>query len=391
VARLDAWIESEGFRGWDPFDALNSRALKALAFGSRRLGQLSVQALKRCPINVRPLLGIPKGYNPKGMGLFLASYWRKYQMSKEARHLERVNFLADWLHANVVPGYHGACWGYNFDWPNRAFFALAGTPTIVNTACIGLAFMDLARGDESRALGAPALLTARSACDFILSDLRTEQPAADELCFSYTPIDSRYIHNANVLGAWLLAEVAAQTSEKDLAKAALASARYTARRQRSDGAWRYGEAANEGWVDNFHTGYVLMALKRLGSCLRTDEFAACVSKGYRFWKTHMFTPEVVPKYYASKLHPIDSHCVAVAVLTFLAFADEDVEARPLAAQSAEWGIAHLQNPAGYFDYQITPSYRVRIPYMRWTQAWMQRALTELCATAPSPNSKIVCG
>jgi hypothetical protein len=83
--------------------------------------------------------------------------------------------------------------------------------------------------------------------------------------------------------------------------------------------------------------------------------------------------------------------VAVAVLTFLAFADEDVEARPLAAQSAEWGIAHLQNPAGYFDYQITPSYRVRIPYMRWTQAWMQRALTELCATAPSPNSKIVCG
>jgi hypothetical protein len=109
LSKLDFWIEREGFSGWDPHDALNSRALKALTFGNRRLGQVFLHVLKRCPINVRPLLGIKKGCNPKGMGLFLASYWRKYQMSKQARHLERVNFFADWLHANVVPGYHGAC------------------------------------------------------------------------------------------------------------------------------------------------------------------------------------------------------------------------------------------------------------------------------------------
>jgi hypothetical protein len=245
--------------------------------------------------------------------------------------------------------------------------------------------MDLARSSKSGALGKPALETARSACEFIVRDLRMCRQTADELCFSYTPIDSRYIHNANVMGAWLLAEVAAQTSEKELAAMALASARYTARRQRLDGAWGYGEAANEAWIDNFHTGYVLMALKHLAARLRTDEFAACVSKGYRFWKTHMFRHDGAPKYFLDRVYPIESHCVATAILTFLAFADEDAEGCHLALRSAQWGTAHLQNPAGYFDYQITPFYRSRIPYMRWVQAWMQRALTELLATEPISN------
>ena len=60
--------------------------------------------------------------------------------------------------------------------------------------------------------------------------------------------------------------------------------------------------------------------------------------------------------------------MATAVLTFLAFADEDSGARHLALRCAQWGIAHLQSPEGYFDYQITPLYRIRIPYMRWVQA-----------------------
>src|SRR5437868_2984242 len=71
---LDHWIEAEGFAGWDPYDALNSPLLRALTFGSRRLGQVWVQLLKRSPLNLRSLLRISKGYNPKGMGLFLASY-----------------------------------------------------------------------------------------------------------------------------------------------------------------------------------------------------------------------------------------------------------------------------------------------------------------------------
>ncbi|GAB4580732.1 MAG: exopolysaccharide biosynthesis protein VpsJ [Anaerolineales bacterium] len=375
--RLDRWIERENFMGWDPYDALNSPFLKALTFGNRRIGQGWVQLLKRSPINLRPLLRVRKGYNPKGMGLFLASYLRKYQMTGDVAHLERVKFFAEWLRANVSPGYHGACWGYNFDWPNRGFFAPAGTPTIVNTAFIGLAFMDVLTLGDTSPLGPLALSLAKSASEFILRDLHAEAPTPDELGFSYTPLDRRVVHNANMLGAWLLAEVGARMGDNALCEAALKASRFTVHRQRTDGAWLYGVTPYDDWIDNFHTGYVLSALKRISSLAHTSEFDQPLQKGYAFWKTHFFLTDGTPKYYENATYPIDTHCAAQAILTFLAFADVDPEAKGFAVRIARWGIEHLQSPQGYFYYQLHRPYPIRIPYMRWTQAWMQRALMEV--------------
>jgi len=382
--RLDAWIESQGFCGWDPFDALNSPLVKSLTFGSRRIGQVWVQLLKRSSINLRPLLGIPKDYNPKGMGLFLSSYLHKYQRSGETSNTEKVVFFANWLQQNVSPGYHGACWGYNFDWPNRDFYAPKGTPTIVNTAFIGLAFLDLYRLVKENLLtlgqqfSSPETLLeiVRSSCQFLLYDLQISQSEPDECCFSYTPLDNRCVHNANVLGAWLLAEVGVITSESELTRVALQSARYTARRQRSDGSWPYGEAVHDAWVDNFHTGYVLVALKHIGERLNTNEFEKVVEEGYQFWKRTMFSPDGTPKFYANSIYPVDTHCAAQGVLTFLAFADDDTQALEWAGRVAGWAVENLQNEQGYFNYQRTRYWINHIPYMRWTQAWMQRALTE---------------
>jgi hypothetical protein len=385
--KLDTWIELEHFKGWDPHDALTSPLLKRLTFGNRLLGIAWVQLLRRSPVNLRPLLGVPKGYNPKGMGLFLASYLRKYQMTGDPQHLERARFFADWLWEHISPGYSGACWGYNFDWPNRGFFAPAGTPTIVNTAFIALAFLDLHVHYSNFQSPIPGpgqvsnlhypLSVARSGCDFILNDLNPIRPAQDELCFSYTPLDRRCVHNANLMGAWLLAEVYTHTEESILAEQALAAARYAAHRQRPDGSWPYGEGHKDGWVDNFHTGFVLVALKHIAAGLETDEFGDAIARGYRFWKERMFLPDGTPKYYPDKVYPIDAHCVAQAVLTFLEFTDRDPQAGAWAWRVARWGIEHMQDPKGYFHYQIHRHHRIRIPYMRWSQAWMQRALTEL--------------
>ncbi|MCB8943132.1 MAG: delta-aminolevulinic acid dehydratase [Ardenticatenaceae bacterium] len=369
--RLDAWIEREQFKGWDPYDALNSPLLKALTFGQRRIGQVWVQVMKRSPVNLRPLLGVPKGYNPKGMGLFLASYWRKYQQTGSQAHLEKVRFFYDWLRANASPGYQGACWGYNFDWPNRGFFAPAGTPTVVNTSFIALALLDVVPQFPA------ALDLAVSACQFFQHDLNHLRPRPDELCFSYTPLDERYIHNANILAAQVLAQVGQLQADPQLKEMAWQSARYTVHHQREDGSWLYGEGERDQWVDNFHTGFVLVALRDIARSLETAEFDTAVHAGYAYWKQHFFLPDGTPKYYADKLYPIDIHAVAQAVLTFLAFADVDDEAALWARKVAAWGIRQMQDSSGYFHFQIYGRYRSRVPYMRWCQAWMQRALTEL--------------
>ena len=357
LAALDRWIERNEFKGWDPHDGLNSPLVKRLTFGSHLLGIVALQLIKRSPINLRPLLGVKKGYNPKGMGLFLASYLRKSDAT-------RSRFFLDWLEANATPGYHGACWGDNFDWPNRNFFAPAGTPTIVNTAFIGLACLDA--GDRGVAL-------ARSACEFILRDLKRHRANEHEHCFSYTPIDNRQVHNANVVGAWLLAETSKITGDSELAAAALSAARFTARRQRDDGTWPYGEGRRDAWVDNFHTAYVLVALRRIGRAVDTSEFDEGIRRGYDYW-TRMFDEDGAPHYFSNRKWPVDAHCAAQAILTFIEFGD-----LANARKVAKWTIENMQDRQGYFHYQVHRFHRIRIPYMRWCQAWMQRALTELAA------------
>jgi hypothetical protein len=114
--------------------------------------------------------------------------------------------------------------------------------------------------------------------------------------------------------------------------------------------------------------------------MRTDEFDQCISRGYRFWKERMFLADGCPKYYPDSTFPIDVHSVAQAILTFLEFRYEDTEALEHAIRVAQWGIENLQDSSGYFYYQVRRGYSIRIPYMRWAQAWMQRALTELAYT-----------
>ena len=384
--KLDSWIETEKFKGWDPFDALNSPVLRRLTISNRRVGQFWVQVLKHSPINLRPLLRITKAHNPKAMGLFLASSLRKYTLFGNSEYLDHALFFADWLKDHISPGYSGACWGYNFDWPNRGFFAPAETPTIVNTSFIALAFLDLfniSDQNHSSFEELNALTLAESACNFIISDLNTIRPAYRELCFSYTPHDQRYVHNANVLGAWLLAAVHSYTGQSDFAEYSLAAARYTCHRQQDNGAWFYGESHYDHWVDNFHTGFVLVGLKKIAEYLATKEFDDIIYHGYTFWKSKFFLPNGWPKYTPDRIFPSDIHSVSQAILTFLEFSDLDEDALCLAERTALWGIEHMQDTNGSFHYQVHRHYRIKIPYMRWSQAWMQRAFVEMLSKFPT--------
>jgi hypothetical protein len=180
------------------------------------------------------------------MGLFLASYWRKYLLTGQEQHLERAKFCAScWriMHhrdtaapagATISTGPTGALRRRrNADYRQHFLYRPAFLDLVNLTAQYGI------RIPSSKVES--VLAVAGSACDFIMNDLNRIEPAPDEVCFSYTPLDRRYVHNANVLGAQLLAGTYAHTQERQLAEMALYAARYTARRQEPNGSWKYGE------------------------------------------------------------------------------------------------------------------------------------------------------
>jgi hypothetical protein len=387
LGRLLRYCRDEGWAGYDPYDGLNSPLVKALTLNSKPLRIAATQLIKRSPVNVRPLLGIRKGFNPKGLALAARALilLSRAKVGDEAANAgDQANVAGgsvEELEADVKSlltrldklrseAYTEACWGYNFDWQSRAFFAPLGTPNVVSTVFAAHAFLDWheATGDER------AFETACSSCRFLLDRInRTNE--GDEFCFSYTPLDRSRVHNVNLLAAELLARMFAKDGREEYRDAALSATRYTLARQKQDGSWPYGEDPSQAWIDSFHTGFVLVSLRRIGVCVGPDDLRPALNAGFEYYSRRFFLADSTPGYYHDHLFPVDVHSAAQAIITFVEMTDLMPNARQMADRAATWAIENLQDPAGFFHFQRRRFYTIKIPYMRWAQAWMLYALS----------------
>jgi hypothetical protein len=378
------WCRAHDFAGYDPYDGLNSRLFQATSLKHSRIARLSwTQLFKRSPLNLRRLARVPAERNPKGTALFalaaLADYRRLLTVEAEA---DARALLDDLLAAHLTSKSGEACWGYNFDWQSRSFFASLGTPTVVPTAFAARAFIEAARafGDESYLQG------ARSACDFILDDLNRSEESADEVCFSYSPLDRTRVFNASLLAGEVLASVGALTGENDLVEEGMRAALYVVRRQSADGSWAYGVDGYQSWADNFHTAFVLTSLSRIIDVVSEPGAVATGSKeqlygvlrrGYDFWRERFFLANGWPKYFPDRLYPADAHSAGAALVALVELQTFDSGATELADKIARWAIENLRDPRGFFYYQRRRFHTVRTPYMRWSEAWMLYGLSRL--------------
>jgi len=375
---LFEWCRARDFAGHDPFDALNSRIFQATPFARSETARLVwTQIIKRSPLNLRRLAGVPAQKNAKGTALFTLAALANYRRLETTKAESEARDLLDELIGLKISGYSGAAWGYSFDWQSRHFFAARGTPMIVPTAFAARALLQAA--DTFR--DERCWEIARSSCEFILHDLKRTVETEDEVCFSYSPIDHTCVFNGSLLAAETLASVGAVTGENDFCELAIRAGRYVVKRQRGDGAWAYGAAANQAWVDNFHTGYVLQSLSRImKSCpAAAGQFADALERGYKFWRERFFLADGWPKYYDDALYPADTHTAAAAIVTLLELRPLDSGALSLAEKIAVWLLNNMRDNSGSFYYQRKRFHTVRTPFMRWSQAWTAYALARLLA------------
>jgi len=379
--KLEAYCRAEGYKGWDPYDGLNSRLFQSIPIikdvSAARL--IFIQLIKRSPLNLRRPLLIVKDYNPKGLALFLSGYCNLYRADKNPDVLDTIKFLADKLIELRSNGFSGSCWGYNFDWQARAFFQPRFTPTVVATAYAGGALLDA----YEILPDARFLETACDAKNFILKDLNRTHDAAGDFAFSYSPLDETQIYNASLLGTRLLSRIYFHTNKTELIEAARRSAAFCCKNQRADGSWSYGTLPFHSWIDNFHTGYNLECLETYRRISGDADFDEALKKGFDFYIENFFTQDGIPKYYDRAVFPIDPHNTAQFVIT-LSRLGRFEEYRATIDKVLRWTIDNMQNEKGYFYYQRTARFTNRIPYIRWTQAWMFYALTEYIKQIKQP-------
>ena len=303
IGRLANWLEKNDYSGYDTFDGLNSQVLRPLTFNNKFLQTVLQQGIRRFPLNLRPVLGVSKSRSTKGMGFLARGFMRLHQATGDPAWRGKAELALEWLEENQSAGHSGACWGNHFDYQSRSFYLPKGVPTVVWTSLIGHAFLDAY--DQ---YGANRYLNiANSACEHILRDLDTFADR-DGLCISYIPGMNKQVHNANTLGASLLARTFAHTGTQSYRALAAKAIQYTAQHQRPDASWYYGEAANLHWIDNFHTAYVLDCFKHYLQNTGDERFDQCMMNGYGYWKKTFFLEDGTPRYYHYKTLPIDIQC-----------------------------------------------------------------------------------
>ena len=382
---LRSYCESQHFKGWDPYDGLNSKVFRAIPFlKNSALCRLAViQGFKRCPVNIRPIALVPKKYNAKGIGLFLQAYCNLYKAVKGNPKLEvfwgspesllgQVRELADLLFVLQSKGYSGACWGYDFDWQSRAFFLPKGTPTVVATAFVVEALLDAYEltGEEAY------LSAALSSAKFILQDLnRIQKP--EGFMFSYSPLDERAVYNATLLGSKTLALIYHYVKNEALKSAARASVQAVCNTQHANGAIPHSDQVGDVWRDNFHTGFKLECLALYQKYCEDTSFSDNLDRGYDYWINHFFIKESgIAKYYDTSdgTDLIDLHCMAQAIPTLYktGHLEENIF---LVEKMIDWAISNMFSPQGYFYFQKKRGRVNKICYMRWPNAWMLYGLS----------------
>ena len=382
--KLLDFCKKNDWAGYDPYDALNSRIFEFLPFLNFRIPRLVfTQFVKRRPVNFRPLLLTPKTLNPKALALSLMSFIKLSKLGLLAQE-DLIAKMIDMLIAYRSPGSSYWCWGYSFPWQTRTILVPKGAPNLVCTVFVANALLDVYELNcEQRCLN-----IAASAAEYILNELYWTE-GEDAASISYPLPSSRTpVHNANFLGAALLCRVYKHSGDKNFLYAALRVARYSAARQRDDGSWDYGELPKQRWVDNFHTGYNLCALRSICQYIETSEFDLCIRRGFEFYRNHFFREDGAPRYFHDRTYPIDIHSVAQSIITMLTFRDLNGGNAKQVYSVFRWAMDHLWDEKGYFYYQDLPLYKIRIPYMRWSQAWMLLALvTFLEHSEDTPTSQ----
>ena len=212
---------------------------------------------------------------------------------------------ANWLGLLSTRGLYQAC--SQLIMPNSR---PNSTPNTIATAFAGLALLDAYESTRDEQL----LALATGTGEFFLHHVpQTED--GDGAFFGYLAGDRTPIHNANTLVCALLARLSKHADRDEMRRAAEAGLRWTVGLQRPDGSWPYGERPHLGWVDNFHTGYVLDSLIYSSDAGVDVDGGAALERGLDYYRHALFLDDGTPKYLADSIYPIDSQCLAQGIHT----------------------------------------------------------------------------
>lgn len=372
---LRSYIESEKFKGYDPYDVLNS-PIPLLKMG-KWAPIIATQIQKRNPLNLRPAIGIKKDYNPKGLGLMLHSYSLISGINNSNYNIQ-IEELLQLLNSLKTDGYAGTCWGYNFGWASPEKYLAPYSPTSVVTGfiCKGLfaAYQSTQREDIKNII--------ISIAPFVLIELGRINDESG-ICISYSTKKQDCCYNASLLAGEILSILYLLTNQNEYKELAIQTVNFVVSKQHADGHWAYSKSLITGierTQTDFHQGFVIESIYNIISRLNYNNITidSSLELGMKFYLEKQFSIEGRSFFRLPKKFPTDIHHQAQGIITICRYIPGLKKNIPVAEKMAIWAIQNMQDKkTGAFIYRKGKHISDNTKYIRWGQAWMFLALSEL--------------
>jgi GT2 family glycosyltransferase len=370
VRLLEDHGHRSGWAGTDPYDGLNATRFVSLPQRSVLGRRVLTQLVKRSPLDLRPLLGIPPSRNAATLAWAVSAYAKGSFLPAELQR-DRLDAAVRTLISMRLPNWDEPCWSYPFPTQTRVLRYGADEPNTIATSFAAMALLDAyeATGEERLAE------LARGVGRFFVRHVpQTEDPPGAR--FGYLVGDRSPIHNANTHVCAVLARLVSH-GEEQYREAIVRGLTWTLERQRADGSWPYGERSDLEWVDGFHTGYVLDSLRTCADAGVDERAEAAWRRGLEYWRANLFGEDGTPKYYNDETYPIDNQSAAQGIQTLAIASAHDPSCLDQAWKVFEWTMANMRRRDGLFYFQRRRHWINRAAHIRWTETCMLLALTHL--------------
>ena len=394
VLRFIGWLDQYGETSYDFQDYYASdwgRYAKALYYRKPRLGTLAVA---------------PMVFSEAFMPSAKAIFWKRqrfpiadahYAMGfaflskllKQESYFSRTVHFLEVLKQTRCAGYSNWCWGYPFNWETIRGTIKAGTPLITTVPYVYEAFKqawEIDKADEW-------LQIMHSTAEHALLDYKDIPTSPSASTCSYTPYPEQSIGvvNANAYRAFLLTSAAHDFSDARYWEVAEKNLNFVLEAQNDDGSWYYAKDGKRGFIDHFHTCFVLKALTKIEALNGHSGCTAAIERGVGYYVSNLFDEAGLPKPFSSRprltvyrreLYDY-AECINLAALLKGRFPALD----RLLASVLQDVLTVWQKPDGSFRSRRLLLGWDNTPMHRWAQAQLFRSLCQLmsrnAATAQS--------
>lgn len=271
---------------------------------------------------------------------------------------------------------HGKGVGHQFDWYTTALIPKY-------TPCVTLSsyLVDyLLEEDPDRY----ADILMQIGC-FVYHDLNLAENPDGSRKVAYTPLDNRWVINANSYAARIMMRLGAHFARDEYTALSEKLFLYVLNRQEDDGSWFYFEKGSvpekENFIDCFHTAFILENLMGAVETSPLPHMAAALDRGLEYFAKTFARPDGAVNHFSKSHLPLkiraDIRSSAEAIACLAMASRRNPEYRETATKIHRAVMQTMHDGAGGFYFRDYGFHLSRMNYVRWGAAPMLNALCAL--------------